>query len=362
MNHKGWIIKTIHSDILKEKREIWIYHQGDSLSEKYPVVFVLDAESHFSTIVDMVKLFSDSENKGYLPNLTIIGIPNTNRVRDFTPSNDPNPSASSSMPVKNKEFAMSGGAENFTLFLENELIPWLNASYSISQNRIIIGHSMSGLMVETILLRHTGLFTGYIAIDPSNWWNHEEIIKMANNRLSNDKSIPASFIYANSNEAKEYAKYIKDSATRNPYQSQLKFGGSFLKNSNRLLSFNWIHYERESHFSIPTIAIYDGLQILIGLHHKLYPDEFNHQIYGKSQIFNKNMIDSSKLLMFSYQELDNISFNSGNYYKVPDSYFLYDDSIHSSSNLCQIMSNIFYQKNDFAKAREYDKKAGQLKK
>ena len=263
------IIKNIYSVNLKEQREIWIYiPDSDSSSRNVycPVIYILDAEVHFKSIVEMITLFSEGNGKGALPKMAVIGITNTNRERDFTPSNDTNASVSSAIPLNNAEFKTSGGAEKFTLFIKNELIPFVDSTYHTLGSRILIGHSLGGLMVVNTLLNYTELFDGYIAIDPSIWWNNQQMTKQAKNIIRTNKFENISFFYANSNFTKELAKELAKTGeipiAKNPYLRQLEFGKVFTKNTQTLSNFEWIHYERESHTSVPLIAIYDGLQIM----------------------------------------------------------------------------------------------------
>jgi len=45
--------------------------------------------------------------------------------------------------------------------------------------RILIGHSFGGLTAVNIFLKHTVLFSDYLAIDPSLWWDDAKLLKEA---------------------------------------------------------------------------------------------------------------------------------------------------------------------------------------
>jgi predicted alpha/beta superfamily hydrolase len=326
------IEKSIHSTYLNEERKIWIYiPNGDPLYSvaHYPVIYLLDAESYFNSIVEMIQLFNEGHGNGALPKMIVIGIPNTDRMRDFTPSNDLNPSASSSIPISNDGTETSGGARKFTLFIRDELIPFMDSTYHTSGFRILIGHSLGGLMATNTLLNYTELFHGYIVIDPSIWWNHQEIIKQAKTFTETRSLKDIAFFYANSNTSKEVAKSIIDS-TKNPYLAQLELGGYFMKNKQNFPNFSWIHYEQESHGSIPLIAIYDGLQIMTSYIHN------NVARYNLSEISYRKQSNSNKL----FKRLNKISINAKNYSKNTDLYILYNDHFHTSSNLKDLMDNM----------------------
>ena len=103
-------IEKIYSKILKEERKIWIYNPGENNSdttERYPVLYLLDAEEHFYSTVGMVKQMS-----GRWPKMIVVGITNTNRNRDLTPT---------LIGSDGSINANSGGVANFMSFVEKEL-------------------------------------------------------------------------------------------------------------------------------------------------------------------------------------------------------------------------------------------------
>jgi predicted alpha/beta superfamily hydrolase len=71
---------------------------------------------------------------------------------------------------------ISGGGEAFTAFIEKELIPHINSLFPTNSYRMLIGHSLGGLIAVNMLLHHTKLFNSYIAIDPSMWWDQQKLL------------------------------------------------------------------------------------------------------------------------------------------------------------------------------------------
>ena len=53
----------------------------------------------------------------------------------------------------------SGGAETFTKFIEEELIPYIDSKYPTMPYRTLIGHSYAGLFTINMLLNHKHLFS-----------------------------------------------------------------------------------------------------------------------------------------------------------------------------------------------------------
>jgi hypothetical protein len=69
------------------------------------------------------------------------------------------------------EAGNAGGAEKFLGFVGDELIPWVNARYPTDSMRVLVGHSLGGLFAAYALSRRPELFTGWVLMEPSLWWN-----------------------------------------------------------------------------------------------------------------------------------------------------------------------------------------------
>src|SRR5210317_375594 len=109
------IIDTVYSELFKEYREFWVKlpeNYNPNSSVKYPVVYLLDGFS----LNDNLEAVYDNYWGHYLPHMILIGISNkTDRVRDLTTSQI-------KMRRGQAMDAATGGAENFTQFIEKELI------------------------------------------------------------------------------------------------------------------------------------------------------------------------------------------------------------------------------------------------
>ena len=110
--------------------------------------------------------------------MILVGISNSkNRTRDLTTSTI---TEKYGMPF-NQE---NGEANNFRIFLEIELIPFIEKKYSVSSFRTLIGHSYGGLFTINTLLNHSDLFSNYLAIDPSLDWDNQKIVKQTEEVLT----------------------------------------------------------------------------------------------------------------------------------------------------------------------------------
>lgn len=245
-------IDSLYSEILKEQREIWVQAPEDTdNSKKYPVIYVLDASKNFYSVTGMLKRLMPRE----IPKSIIVGITNTDRTRDFTPTNVPF--------QRGHESKTSGGASNFLKFVEQELKPFINNKYPTESNNTIIGHSTGGLFVLYTFLNHENVFDNYLAIDPSLWWDKEYLVKEVEEKI-NTKNLKEKSLYiavANSlGKAMDTVKVREDKTVpTEQIRANLKFHDILVKHSKKL-NFKWEYFNDEDHGSIVIPAQYNGLR------------------------------------------------------------------------------------------------------
>lgn len=193
-------IKTIQSKILNERRVLNIYLPPDYLKEKeYPVIYLLDgsANEDFLHIVGLVQFY---QMQFQMPEVIVVGIANVDRKRDFT--------FESNAEDLRKEFPTSGGSERFIRFIENELQPYIQSRYSTSEKKYLIGQSLGGLLATEILLKKPQLFTHYLIVSPSLWWDSERLLSDAPALLQQSKNSGADVYVAVG--MKEHPTMLKD--------------------------------------------------------------------------------------------------------------------------------------------------------
>lgn len=138
--------------------------------EGYAVVYVLDANIMFGTMVDAVRL-AERRPTGRATLVIGIGYPedlqfNAERAVDLSPSVAVTPPAG------------RGGAEAFLKFIQNELKPDIASRFKIDTTReTLFGHSYGGLFTLYTLVNAPGLFDNFIAASPSIWYEDRMIRK-----------------------------------------------------------------------------------------------------------------------------------------------------------------------------------------
>lgn len=252
-------IDTINSKILNEKREVWVYvpNQGAIniyAKSRYPVVYLLDGDAHFYSVVGMIQQLSTVNGNTICPEMIVVGISNTDRTRDLTPSCDSTFSKT------------SGGNEKFISFIEKELMPYIESSYPVEPYRMLIGHSFGGLTVINTLINHTNLFNAYIAIDPSMWWNKQSSLKETEKVLSKKKfnNVDLFLGIANTMDDGMDTIKVKQDTTKNTahIRSILELTKHLRNNKQNALNYQYKYYNNDNHGSVPLITEYDGLHFI----------------------------------------------------------------------------------------------------
>jgi predicted alpha/beta superfamily hydrolase len=125
----------------------------------------------------------------------VVGIENIERRKDL-----PGPTV---VDEEKQKAPKAGGSDKFRAFLREELKPMIAARYRTTGTTAIIGESLAGLFVVETLVVEPALFDGYIAVDPSVWWNEQATARLASTRFAQWKAGDKRFYVANSSEGDE---------------------------------------------------------------------------------------------------------------------------------------------------------------
>jgi uncharacterized protein len=222
---------------------------GYSSSHKtYPVLYVLDGDYAFGItkgITDLLMI--GKEIKGII----VVGISygkgvfawSIKRTRDLTPGHD-------TIFAKGQN---TGGADNFLKFIQYELFPVVNRTYRTDpDSSAICGESLGGLLNSYILWKQPEMFKSYIIISPSLIWNDKSVLKLESEYFVNHKELnKAVYIAYGSLDSKEV---IISPTTELIEMIQMH-------NYNGLRMVTRV-FEGETHMSVPSVAITNGLKTL----------------------------------------------------------------------------------------------------
>lgn len=245
-------VLTIHSKVLNEKRQVYVHcPEVDStdVNKRFPVVYVMDGDNHFALLAQYVEYLSRPDVLA-MPKTIVIGIPNTKRTRDLTPTNsllnyEGKPDSSS--------YQGSGGNEHFLQFIETELMPMIDKNYKTAPYKIFAGHSFGGLSSLNCLLTHPDLFDAYIAVSPSLWWDREYLLKKTDETLKTGSILNKLFFYSDGNEGGRNSFFHKN---------LVKLDATLAKKKLKGLHYLYKHYPTETHMTEPVVAYFDALRFI----------------------------------------------------------------------------------------------------
>ncbi|MES1218512.1 MAG: alpha/beta hydrolase-fold protein [Bacteroidota bacterium] len=262
----GKRIDTIHSKILNEDRYVWVHipENAKGSSKRYPVIYILDGEVHYDEVNNILMQLSKETGRNVADEMIVVSIGNLwQRYRDFSPSH-----ITSSPWVDSYNASITGGGDKFISFIEKELFPHINTTTPASFTRILIGHSMGGLITMDILLNHTALFNYYAAIDPSMWWDDEKLLNESKAILANKTFDRTSLFLAVANtmdKSMNVEQIRKDTSAKTVLiRSTLTLLDHINANKQNKLKFEWKFYKDEQHMTVPRPAIYDALKFFLG--------------------------------------------------------------------------------------------------
>lgn len=231
----------IFSKVLNEGRTFQVSKPANynNSTKAYPVIFVLDGGTNFKFTAEIVRYLT---TYNLIPEVIVVGINNTNRNRDMIPKL-PSEANNGNAPREMR----AGEADNFIKFLQEEAIPYMENNYRTLPYRVIIGHSLGGLLVVHNLVKNSSLFSGYIAISPSLWWNNWYYFEGVQQFYKSQKSLKKFVFVTLADESeKEPEKY-----------TQLK--DAFEKNKPQDLIVETKFYMDKNHITTAPEATLDGL-------------------------------------------------------------------------------------------------------
>ena len=312
-------IDSIHSKILNEQREVWVYvpsSPSDTVffkqSYRYPVIYLLDGEWNFSSVASMIQKLSIVNLNTICPEMIVVGIPNTVRERDLTPTH-----MDSWLPELDSSFCKnSGGGEKFISFIEKELMPHIDSLYPTAPYRTFIGTSIGGLTVINTLIHHTHLFNAYVAIEPSMWWDNQKLLKEAKTILTTNTYSGVSLFLGIANslmiEGVDTIKVKEDTTNFIDVvhmRSLFELRDYLNNNKQNQLNFSWRYYNNDDHGSVSLIAEYDALRFI-----------FNY--YPLKLSYNDRTNVNQALISKIENHFENVSKQMG--YKVkPEEFLVY---------------------------------------
>ena len=362
---------SLRSEILDESRNIWVHVPDEAAGAifgqtSYPVLYLLDGPGHFHAVTGMLKNLGDN---GIVPRMVVVGIPNTDRTRDLTPTHV-------DVMFGDSAFARtSGGGAKFMDFVEKELIPYVESKYPVTGYRTFVGHSFGGLSAVYSLLSRPHLFSNYVAIDPSLWWDDWRMVQWADS-IFKDESMRGKALYIGVANTMEQGmgidRVLRDTArSSNHIRSILTFINQAETEKSSGLNFGWKYYADDDHGSVPLITEYDAFRFLFPWYRLKGMNEFYQEDAGKTveELISKLNDHYSRISEhFGYQvlppesEVNSLGYNllNANSDMAKAMFELNIKNYPGSANVYDSMGDYQLSQSDTLQAVEYFRKALEL--
>ncbi len=231
-------IHAMQSAVLKEERKYRVYLPESYAWAKdrtYPVLYLLDGQSQFLHTAAAVDFLAAN---GEIPEMIVVGLDSTVRIRDFTPTDWP------------EMWVGGGGAPHFKRFLSTELIPTIERAYRTDGFRVISGPSAGGLFALYCLTAEPSLFRAYFALSPSLDWDHNWPQRSLEKAFESTPKLEAFLYVARADDAgrplEDYERLVQTLKTKSPQ------------------GFRWFSqaFPDETHSGVSLIAQIDALRRL----------------------------------------------------------------------------------------------------
>ena len=246
---------TLRSAVLGEDREIYIAKPAgySGTTERYPVLYLLDAETHFRYASGVLEFLAFADR---IPQMIVVGIASGSRerrARDLTPV--------SNAEVDRRFTPSHGGAANFLSFLTGELMPTVDKKYRTRPYRVLVGHSHGGLFATYVLAERPTAFQVYLALDPSLSWDKGAVVDRVGVTLAGTKSLKADFFVAAAHSRDRPDRHISKLVEVLKEKAPAGFKSHF----------DWM--KQETHMSVPLRGLHQGLEIVFDKWHLTNPLE-----------------------------------------------------------------------------------------
>lgn len=258
---------AIHSNVLNEDRVIWVRMPAAAQvkKERYAVLYMTDGGTNVNEIGSTIDFLADTN---FMPPLIVVGIANTDRVRDLTPSH---------AGVKHSDGTVdpmptSGGADKFLDFIQTELVPEIDKRYATQPYRILVGHSLGGLFATHALIARPGLFNACIASSPSLWWDDFHTLHQAQEFFAKQKEFKKTLFFSLGNESGHMDEGFKE--------MQKTLNGNLPKG----FVVASAHYREENHNSTELLSHYAGLRAIFAGWQTPRDPKTDYQIGGVSGV------------------------------------------------------------------------------
>ncbi len=248
--HAQLLTKKIYSEILGDSREVRIRLPQSFKSKpglKYPLVLALDGDYIFDPTSGDVNYFSYWDD---IPECVVVGI-NQKKTRLKDSRFDTNTNL------------LDYTGKDFYDFIEQELVPSLEADYRLSPFKIIIGHDITANFVNYYLINGSPMFHAFVNLSPDFAPTMPERIATA---LANVNQPIWYYLATGKNDVEELKSTI------------IKLNDSLSNIENKMFRYSYNNFDDESHYSLVALGIPRALEDIFSIYRPISKKDYNETI------------------------------------------------------------------------------------
>ncbi|WP_081365692.1 alpha/beta hydrolase-fold protein [Alteromonas mediterranea] len=258
-------VEKLQSKVLGELREVIVQlpkSYAENPDKKYPVIYRLDGEGNLPM---MNGVLESLQSQNAAPEVIIVAIENTDRLRDFYPTANEDPNG----PV-----GYGGGGAKFLSFITTELMTMVESKYRVHDFRVIEGASAGGVFALYALTQKPELFNAALTYSAAVWWNYG----------ASAKSTVAFLKSTNQLDHYIYTSIGNEGAPMRTYYDDMILG----MRANQPAGLRW---ENEAYADVPHNLV-TAASIFSAYHHLflsayLSPQQFNGDIQSISKYYER---------------------------------------------------------------------------
>jgi predicted alpha/beta superfamily hydrolase len=205
----------LHSEQTGRDYELIVEVPGSYAKEperRYPVLYLLDGQWDFNLVST---LSGGLRYDKVVPEFLVVGITYAGENPDYTQLRRADYTPTHWQPPEDKA-PYGGDAPKFLRFLEENLLPTVEARYRVDvSRRMLAGHSAGGVFTLYALLEKPDLFQSYLALSPATYWGDRYLFERERQFHAQHHTLQKRvWLSVGELEWPEYVKHAKDFFTQ----------------------------------------------------------------------------------------------------------------------------------------------------
>lgn len=173
---------------------VWLPPGYEQSGQTYPVLYLLDGGQaqdfhHISGIAQLGTIVGTTRD------VIVVGVASVDRRNELA------------LPTENPDliarYPTQGQSIRFRQFLNDEVLPFVEARYRTNGETALMGESLAGLFVVETFLKEPQMFDAYVAVSPSLWWDGGQLARQAGAHLRDHSNAPRTLILTLGDEGGE---------------------------------------------------------------------------------------------------------------------------------------------------------------